>query len=163
MNTLLLKTSRLPKPSWALVMPFLFTLLLSLCLERASAQVTYWVGGVSTDYFNKNNWSDNTINFSSLGTRTLIVGAGNPYECIHVGGNASNTNYRANYFNTTRQAKLTVKGALYSWNSDSLNGNITVSSPADFNLRSAVIVGRNTNANLTVTGGKISSRLAFSL
>ena len=163
MTTLLLKTTKSPKASWRLVMPLLFTLLFSLCLEQTTAQVTYWVGGVSTDYFNKNNWSDNTINFASLGTRTLIVGAGNPYNCIHAGGNASNTNYRANYFNTTSQANFTVKGALYSWNNDSLNGNITVSSPADFNLRSAVAVGRNGQANLNITGGKISSRLAFSL
>jgi len=132
-------------------------------IQQTQAQVTNWIGGISSDYFNKDNWSDNTINFTTMNARTLIIGPGSPNNCVHTGGNSSNVNYRPGVLNTLAGGTFTVKGALYPNNSDNLNGTIIVNAPADFNIRNNVFIGRNASAVLNVTGGKISSRLGFNL
>ena len=139
---------------------FFVFFVLSLFGAEARAQV-YWVGGTSTDYYTKANWSDPNIDFANLSSTTLIIGAGSPNNPVQSGGNSSNTNYRANFLNTKSNAVFTINGALYTWNSDSVNGTVTINSPADFNIRNIAYVGRNGTASLTVNGGKISSRNAF--
>jgi hypothetical protein len=128
------------------------------CSFPAQSQTINWVGSVSTDYFTRYNWSDTTINYSLLTSATLMIGAGSPYECIHKGGNASNVNYRSAKLNTLTGAQFTVNGGLYTNGSDSLNGTLTVNLPADFNVRNIVYIGRSAPANVTITGGALSSK-----
>src|SRR6266540_2310505 len=85
-----------------------FIALLFMLLPVITSAQNYWVGGVSTDYFTKYNWSDTTINYALLTSTTLMIGAGNPNDCIHKGGNSSNVNYRSNRLNTLAGSNFTV-------------------------------------------------------
>lgn len=124
----------------------------------ARTQTISWVGNVSTDYFSKYNWSDTTIAYSSLTSTTLMIGAGNPNNCIHTGGNASNVNYRSAKLNTLSGGNFTVNGNLYTNGNDSLNGTLVVNAPADFNIRNIGYIGRSANASVTITGGALSTK-----
>jgi hypothetical protein len=130
-------------------------LLLSLL---AHAQTISWVGNVSTNYFSKYNWSDTTINYSALTATTLMIGPGSPYNCVHTGGNASNVNYRSARLNTLTGGNFTVKGGLYTNNNDSLNGTVIINAPADFNIRNIAYIGRSAPADVTITGGALSTK-----
>jgi len=134
----------------------------SLILQSSKlvAQVTNWVGNVSTDYFNKENWSDNTIDFNNLDARTLVIGAGSPNSCVHTGGNST---YRPAKLNTSTGGNLTVNGILYPWASDNINGSLTVNSPADLNIRSYVYIAKGGNATVTINGGTFSSKYSMNL
>ncbi len=94
------------------------------CVSITMGQVNNWEGDVSADYFNKQNWSDTTLNFTSLNAWTLRIGAGSPNNCVLNGGNSSNVNYRPGRLNTLGGCTFTVNGAVYPNNNDSLNGNI---------------------------------------
>ncbi len=130
------------------------------------AQTINWVGGVSTDYFNKYNWSDPNIDFANIGSTTLIIGPGLPYHPIHNGGRStisSTTNYRPAKLNVLTGSNFIVNGILYPNGNDSLNGTVTLNSPADFNIRSYVNIGNRANAVITINGGALSSRLAMTM
>lgn len=130
----------------------------SLLSMSLMAQVNNWVGSVSTDYFNKYNWSDTTINFTLLTSTTLQIGPGSPYNCTLVGGNSSNTNYRPNRLNTLTGGVFTVSGAVYPNNNDSLNGSLVLGASADLNIRNIAYIGNKTNAIVTINGGKLSTK-----
>jgi hypothetical protein len=138
-----------------IILYHVFILLLPLC---TTAQTITWLGTVSNNYFEKNNWSDPNINFPTLTANTLMIGTGSPNNCIHTGGNSSNVNYRSAILNTLSGGNFTVNGALYTNGNDSLNGTVTVNAPADFNLRNIVYIARNGNANVTINGGSLSSK-----
>jgi len=128
--------------------PFALISFLAIATATKSlAQViTNWVGSVSADYFNKYNWSDTNINFTMLTGTTLLIGAGSPNNCILKGGNSSNINYRPGYLNTLSGGTFIVNGAVFPNNSDSLNGTITLNSPANLNIRNIVYIGSKANA-----------------
>lgn len=138
---------------------FYIVVLLFLSFINTSFSQTYnWVGGVSTDFYDVNNWDNNTINFANAGSSTLIIGAGNPNNPVQSGGyNGSSTSYRPNYFNTTVNANFTISGNLVPWNSDYLNGTLTLNSPANLNIRNIVYLGKGANATLNLNGGSINS------
>jgi hypothetical protein len=124
----------------------------------ALTQTISWVGNTSTNYFSKYNWSDTTINYSALTSTTLMIGAGNPYSCIHTGGNSSNVNYRPAKLNTLADGNFTVKGGLYTNGNDSLNGTVVLNAPADLNIRNIAYIGRSAHADVTITGGALSTK-----
>src|SRR5687767_8824780 len=126
------------KPTFFL--PGIVFVLAVLNLQPAFSQVNNWVGGISADYFNKYNWSDTSINFTSLTSTTIRIGAGSPYSCVLNGGNASNVNYRPARLNTVEGAVFTCNGAVYPHNNDSLNGTVNINSPADMNIRNIVYI-----------------------
>ncbi|OYX85715.1 MAG: hypothetical protein B7Y83_03830 [Flavobacteriales bacterium 32-34-25] len=133
---------------------FLFT-------HFSNAQTYNWVGGVSTDFYNANNWDDTSLTFSDLQSYTFVIGAGTPNNLIHVGGSASDITKRPGRFNTTASANVILKGNLIPWNSDYLNGTITLESPASINIRSNIYLGKGTNATLNVSGGTLNNRYAL--
>jgi hypothetical protein len=139
-------------PAIAILLLVLFSFL------NTSAQVNNWIGGLSTDYFNKLNWSDPTLDFANLNAWTLQIGAGVPNNCVLNGGNSSNVLYRANRINTLTGGVFTVNGAVYPNNNDSLNGTIIINSPADFNIRNIAYIGNKGNAIMNITGGKLSTK-----
>src|SRR5687768_16669417 len=98
---------------------YLQTRLIKLCIFmlclvmsfKVSAQVVNWIGGTSSDYYTKNNWSNNTIDFANFTGVTLMIGPGNPNNCVHVGGNSSNVNYRPAKLNVLGTGTFTMSGA----------------------------------------------------
>ncbi len=145
------------------VLPSLLMLVLACILfhgKLVAQNYVNWIGGVSTDYFNANNWSDNTMNFAVMNNNYLTIGAGSPNNCLLVGGNSSNVAYRPGKLNVTAAGVFTCSGAVYPNNSDSLNGNITINSSGDFNDRNILYIGNKANCNLTINGGKLSSKNA---
>lgn len=131
-------------------------------ISLSQAQQTYnWVGGVSSDFYDANNWDDTSITFSDLQSYTFVIGSGNPNNLIHVGGSASDITKRPGKFNTTASANVVLKGNLIPWNSDYLNGILTLESPANINIRSNVYLGQGTIATLNVNGGAFYNRYAF--
>ncbi len=137
-----------------------------LCLVtnfNVSAQVVNWIGGTSSDYYTKNNWSDNTIDFANFTGVTLMIGPGNPNNCVHVGGNSSNVNYRPAKLNVLSTGAFTMSGAIYPNKSDSINGTVTLNSPADLNIRDYAYIGRNNKATITINGGKLSSKYTLNI
>ncbi len=125
---------------------------------NAQVQNVYWVGGISTNYFDANNWSINTIVFSNMNNNYLFIGAGSPNNCVLNGGNSSNTAYRPGKLNVASNGNFTCNGAVYPNNSDSLNGTITINSSADFNNRNISYIGNKATSNLTINGGKLTSK-----
>jgi len=117
-----------------------------------------WIGGTSTDYFTATNWSDNTIVFSNMNNVYLTIGAGSPNNPTLIGGNNSNTAYRPGKLNVTSTGIFTCNGAVYPNNSDSLNGTVYINAAADFNDRNILYIGNKANCNLTINGGKLSSK-----
>lgn len=125
-------------------------------VRPVQAQTVNWIGSVSTDYNTSANWDLTTFNPGSpAGTETVVIGAGNPYNPVQVGGNATR---RVNRLNTLVGAHFTVRGTLYPNNSDRIDGNVNVEGNADFNIRSNVIIGNGATGTVTVTGGSFSSR-----
>lgn len=130
-------------------------------INTSFAQTYTWVGGVSTDFYNANNWDNTSLTFTDLQSYTFVIGAGAPNNLIHVGGSASDITKRPGRFNTLATANVLLKGNLIPWNSDYLNGTITLESPANVNIRSNVYLGKSENAILNINGGSLSNRYAF--
>jgi hypothetical protein len=128
-------------------------------INNSTAQnLVNWVGSVSTDYFNAKNWSDTTIVFSNMNNNHLTIGAGSPNACLLVGGNLSNVAYRPGKLNVASNGNFTCSGIVYPNGSDSLNGNIILNATADFNNRNISYIGNRANCNLTINGGKLTSK-----
>jgi hypothetical protein len=119
--------------------------------------ITNWVGGTDANYFTKTNWSDPNINFGAITTTTLNIGPGNPNNPSHTGGSIS-SGYQPQKFNVLTGGNFTIAGKLYPYNSDSLNGNITVNAPGDFSVRNVANIGYLSGAVVTVNGGSLSTR-----
>ena len=134
-------------------------ILVLMSLQLQAQTINTWVGNVSTNYFNKLNWSDTNIVFSTLTSTTILIGAGAPNDCLLVGGNNSNVNYRPARLNTLTGAMFTLNGAVFPNNNDSLNGTIILnSSAAELNIRNIGYIGYNSTANITVNSGYISTK-----
>ena len=124
------------------------------------AQVN-WVGSVSSDYFNVNNWSDPTINFSAIGNTDLVITGPNP--CLHKGGSSS-SGFQPKSITVNSDALFTVKGILYPFAANYLNGTIIVDSAvADFNVRTSTsapntYIGRDAPSTFMLKNGKFSTR-----
>lgn len=140
---------------------FLLSFSCIFLISEISYAQTYWVGNISSDYYTKDNWSNNTMDWANLTAVTLMIGKGAPSNCVHTGGNSSNVNYRPAKLNVLSDGEFTISGAIYPNNSDSLNGIITLNAPADLNVRNIVYMGRSKTAKVTINGGKLSSKNAF--
>lgn len=130
-------------------------------INSAFAQTYNWVGVVSTDFYDANNWDNTSLTFADLQSYTFVIGAGTPNNLVHVGGSASDITKRPGRFNTLATANVLLKGNLIPWNSDYLNGTITLESPANVNIRSNVYLGQGTNATLNINGGAFNNRYAL--
>ncbi|MDI9364282.1 MAG: polysaccharide lyase family protein [Flavobacterium sp.] len=135
-----------------------FITLIIFISETKSQNLVTWVGGISTDYFNAKNWSDTTLVFSNMNNNHLTIGAGSPNACSLVGGNSSNVAYRPGKLNVASNGIFTCNGAVYPNNSDSLNGTVIINAVADFNNRNILYIGNKANCNLTINGGKLTSK-----
>ncbi|WP_207495919.1 polysaccharide lyase family protein [Aridibaculum aurantiacum] len=144
------------RKNFSLIILTCISLLLSF--HETNAQVTNWIGGVSSDYFNKHNWSDTNLNFTSLNSWRLRIGAGNPNTCTLNGGNSSNVSYRPDRINTLGGGTFICNGAVYPYNNDSLNGTVILNAPADFNIRNIAYIGNREAANVTINGGSLTTR-----
>lgn len=140
---------------------YILALLFFSFISTSFAQTYNWVGGVSTDFYNANNWDNTSLTYTDLQSYTFVIGAGTPNNLIHVGGSASDITKRPGRFNTLATANVLLKGNLIPWNSDYLNGSITLESPANVNIRSNVYLGQGTNATLNINGGTLTNRYAF--
>ena len=142
---------------------FFLSTILNLSSNKCYGQnLVNWVGGTSSDYFTKSNWSDPTIDFTNIGAVTLVVGVGVPNNCSHAGGSSAIT-YRPSKFNTLTGSSFTIRGLLYPNNNDSLNGNITLNTGADLNIRNIAYIGRNSSAVITHNGGNLTTKYAFNI
>ncbi|TDD95713.1 polysaccharide lyase family protein [Flavobacterium cellulosilyticum] len=139
----------------------IITILFLSIINTGFAQTYTWVGGVSTDFYNASNWDNTTLSYTDIQSYTFEIGAGTPNNLIHVGGSASDITKRPGRFNTSANANVILKGNLLPWNSDNLNGTITLESPANINIRNIVYLGKSANATLNVNGGAIYSKNAF--
>ncbi len=134
------------------------TILFFSLINTSLAQTFNWVGGVNTDFYNANNWDNTSLTYTDLQSYTFVIGAGTPNNLIHVGGSASDITKRPGRFNTSTTANVVLKGNLIPWNSDYLNGAITLESPANVNIRSNVYLGQGTIATLNINGGAFNNR-----
>ncbi|MBD0823707.1 polysaccharide lyase family protein [Aestuariibaculum marinum] len=116
-----------------------------------------WQGDISSDFYDVNNWSDNTIDFANAGSQTLVIGAGNPNNPLQIGGSNS-IGARPDYLNTISGANATFNGTLYPWNSDMLNGTVTLNAPALLSIRNVIYIGKGDNGTVNINGGALYSR-----
>ncbi|WP_370476306.1 polysaccharide lyase family protein [Tamlana flava] len=141
-----------------------FSLLFSVSFGLIiNAQTIVWEGNVDSDFYNPDNWNDSTIDFSNVQSVSLIIVPGSPYDPIQIGGNAGNVDYRPGTLNTYTDSNSTFNGVLIPWSNSYLNGTITINSPGDLNIRSAVYLGNGYDATLNVNGGTIHSKNRFYL
>lgn len=140
------------------ILIFLFFILFYSTHAQVSST---WVGSVDTNFYNVNNWSNSSVDFTNAQNTTLIINPGSPNNPIQNGGNANNIDYRPNYLNVFAGASATFNGALLPWNSSYLNGTTTLNSPAYINIRNAVYLGRTATGTLNINGGSLHSRYQF--
>jgi len=137
-----------------------FLLILLIFPVVLNAQVS-WLGTTSSDYFDVKNWSDQTISFSSIGSTDLVING--PNKCLHKGGSA-NSGYQPKSITVNSDGIFTVKGVLYPFAANYLNGTIEIdSSAADFNVRTSTgapntYIGRDAAATFVLKNGKFSTR-----
>lgn len=158
LNNLSMKKT-LPKTrlSFCMVALFFFSF-----MNTSFAQTYTWVGGVSTDFYDANNWSDTSIDFSAdVQSKTFVVGTGSPNNPINIGLGADATIKRPNYFNTITNANVIITGTYVPWNSNSLNGVITLNASANLNVRNIIYLGKGESGTLNLNSGSISSKNAF--
>lgn len=139
------------------------TILFLSSINTVFAQTYNWVGGVDTNFYNPNNWSDTSIDFAAdIQSKTFIVGAGNPNNPINIGHSGADViAKRPNYFNTVTDANVIITGTLYPWNSNSFNGVVTLNGSANVNVRNIIYLGKGESGTLNLNSGSISSRYAF--
>lgn len=148
------------------VLPFiLLQCLVFLCTYTKSIAQThvYWNGNVSADYFDANNWTPAT-DTKNLGSEVLMVGLGNPNNCLHKGGTLNNVSYRPSKLNTLTGSVFTIQGIVYPWASDSLNGQVDLVLNADLSIRNIGYIGRNSAAVFNISGtASFSTKYALHL
>jgi hypothetical protein len=140
----------------------IFTLLFFSVINTSFAQTYNWVGGLSTDFYNVNNWDNTTINFANLNNANLVIGAGvpnNPINVGHIGADASLK--RPATLTTNADANIIITGTLYPNGNSNLNGTITLNGSANFSGRNYVYVGKGTAGTLNINSGSASSKYSF--
>lgn len=131
-------------------------------INTSLAQTYTWVGSVSTDFYDANNWSDTSIDFSAdVQSKIFVVGTGSPNNPINIGLGSDVTIKRPNYFNTITNANVIITGTYVPWNSNSLNGVITLNASAKLNVRNIIYLGKGESGTLNLNSGSISSKNAF--
>jgi len=148
-------------PKTKLSICFLSLLFFSI-VSSSFAQTYTWVGGVSTDYFNVNNWDNTTFDFATLNSANLVIGAGSPYNPINVGHSGNDLIIkRPGLFTTNVGANIIITGTLFPYNDANLNGTVTVNGSANFNGRKYVYLGKTATGILNMNSGSFNSNYAF--
>jgi hypothetical protein len=144
-------------PKTKLSICFLSLLYFSI-ISSSFAQTYNWVGGVSTDYYNVNNWDNTSIDFASLNSANLVIGAGNPNNPTNVGHSGNDViAKRPNIFTTNVGANIIVTGTLFPYNDANLNGTVTLNGSANFNGRKYVYLGKSASGVLNINSGSFNS------
>lgn len=131
---------------------FLFLAVLFLCASILVSAHTYtWQGTVSNEFFNAGNWNPSNWTPDAPNGVDVLIGQGNPYNPTFVQGGGK-TSQRYGSVNTTAEANFTIDGALYSWNNDSINGNVVVKPYSEFNIRNIGYIGRSDSGRVLVQG-----------
>ena len=131
-------------------------------INTSLAQTYTWVGGVSTDFYDVNNWDNTSINFASLNSANLVIGAGNPNNPTNVGHSGNDViAKRPNIFTTNVGANIIVTGTLYPYNDANLNGTVTLNGSANFNGRKYVYLGKSASGVLNMNSGSFNSNYAL--
>jgi hypothetical protein len=130
----------------------LLTTAFCLCLSQvALAANLTWVGNVSTNFMDPNNWTPVLPAAGSV----LTIGAGSPNNPVF---NGDTNSARPSGLNTTSAAHLTIAGgALYSYGNCTLNGTV-LQQDGDFNLRADVYVGSGATGTVTINGGGFTQK-----
>jgi hypothetical protein len=140
----------------------IITLLFFSIINTSWAQTFNWVGNVSTDFYDVNNWDNTTINFANLNSANLVIGAGvpnNPINVGHIGADASLK--RPATLTTNTDANIIITGTLYPNGNSNLNGTITLNGSANFSGRNYVYLGKAAAGTLNINAGSASSKYSF--
>jgi hypothetical protein len=138
------------------------TLLFFSIVSSSFAQTYNWVGGVSTDFYNVNNWDNTAINFTTLNYANLTIGAGSPYNPINVGHSGNDViAKRPGIFTTNVGANIIITGTFYPNNGTNLNGTVTINGSAYFNNRNYTYLGKAAAGVLNVNSGIVNSNYTF--
>jgi len=130
---------------------FLIAAFLLLSAGFSSAQTHTWVGSVSNEFFNADNWNPSNWTPDVPNAADVLIGKGNPYNPTFIQG-GGRTEQRYGHVNTTGEANFTINGALYSWNNDSINGYVNIKQYAELNIRNIGYIGRSDSGNVVVSG-----------
>lgn len=140
----------------------LFSLLFFSIVSSSFAQTYNWVGGVSTDFYNANNWDNTAINFTTLNYANLTIGAGSPNNPINVGHSGNDViAKRPGIFTTNVGANIIITGTFYPNNGTNLNGTVTINGSAYFNNRNYTYLGKAAAGVLNVNSGIVNSNYTF--
>ena len=139
------------------------TLLFFSLINTSFAQTTFnWVGGVSTDFYDVNNWDNTSINFTTLNYANLTIGAGSPYNPINVGHSGNDViAKRPGIFTTNVGANIIITGTFYPNDGTNLNGTVTINGSAYFNNRKYTYLGKAAAGVLNVNSGIVNSNYTF--
>lgn len=138
------------------------TILFIFFINHSFAQTYNWVGGVSTDFYDVNNWDNTNINFTTLNYANLTIGAGNPNNPINVGHSGNDViAKRPGILTTNIGANIIITGTFFPNNGTNLNGTVTVNGTANFNNRNYTYLGKTASGILNVNSGSINSNYTF--
>jgi rhamnogalacturonan endolyase len=127
----------------------ILTIILVVLISISAFGASTWVGGVSANMTDPNNWNP----AAAMAGNVLTIGDGFPYDPIF---NTDTNGARPNGFNTTTAANLTIAGgALYSYGDNTLNGNVYQQAGV-VNLRAKVYIGNVGTGVYTLAGGSFS-------
>jgi hypothetical protein len=137
--------------------------LLFFCFINTSFAQTYnWVGNISTDFYDVNNWDVNTINFATLSSSNLIIGAGTPNNPINIGHSGVDViAKRPASLTTNVGANVIVTGTFFPNGTSTYNGTVTLNGAANFNNRNILYLGKGAAGTLIVNAGSVASKNAF--
>ena len=129
-----------------------------LVTHFSNAQTYNWVGGVSTNFYDVNNWDNPAIDFTNLAYANLTIGVGNPYNPINVGHSGNDViAKRPGIFTTNVGANIIVTGTLYPNNETNLNGIVTLNGSANLNSRKFTYLGKAATGILNMNSGIFNS------
>jgi len=134
------------------------TILTLFFYGAAFAAGATWVGNVSNNIWDPNNWSTTDL------TGTLTIGAGGPYDPVQTTSfSGLGQGNRPSKLNTTTEANLTIAiKDLIPWSSDYINGNVKIMG-GSLNIRSTTYVGKNGTATITIDGGHFAQKYTLYL
>ena len=141
---------------------YILALLFFSLINTSFAQTYTWVGGVSTDFYNVNNWDNTSIDFANFNSANLVIGAGSPYNPINIGHSGNDViAKRPGLFTTNVDANIIITGTFFPYNDANLNGTVTVNGSANFNNRKYTYVGKTAAGILNVNSGSVNSNYTF--
>lgn len=139
-----------------------FAILFFSIINTSLAQTYNWVGGVSKDFYDVNNWDNTAINFTTLNYANLTIGAGSPNNPINIGHSGNDViAKRPGIFTTNVGANIIITGTFYPNNGTNLNGTVTINGSANFNNRNYTYLGKTAAGVLNVNSGTINSNYTF--